>query len=62
MQCLGVCVAVEAEAKMLKGMRSQLRCCIATIGDGAAADAAMYQDLYGSILIWLGEGAAVLQA
>lgn len=44
---------------MLKGMRSQLRCCIATIGDGAAADPAMYQDLYGSILIWLGEGTAV---
>jgi hypothetical protein len=41
---------------MLKGMREQLRCCIATIGDGAAADPDLYKDLYGTILIWLGEG------
>lgn len=39
---------------MLKGMRDQLRCCIATIGDGAAADPALYTHLYGTILIWLG--------
>lgn len=49
-----VCSAVSAEAKMLKGMRDQLRCCVATIGDGAAADAELYKDLYGSILIWIG--------
>lgn len=46
---------VAAEAKMLKGMREQLRCCIATIGDGAAADESLYPNLYGTLLIWLGE-------
>jgi hypothetical protein len=48
--------AVESEAKILKGMRDQLRCCIATIGDAAAAaDVGLYPNLYGTILIWLGE-------
>lgn len=39
---------------MLKGMKGQMRCCIATIGDAAAADASLYQNLYGTVLIWLG--------
>jgi hypothetical protein len=53
--CDNWCRAVEAEAKMLKGMRSQLRVCTATIGDAAAADLDNYANLYGTILIWLGE-------
>lgn len=40
---------------MLRGMRSQLRVCTATIGDAAAADVDNYPNLYGTILIWLGE-------
>lgn len=57
--CVCACVsvaapAVEAEAKMLKGMRGQMRCCTATIGDAAAADVELYPNLYGTILIWLG--------
>jgi hypothetical protein len=46
---------VEAEAKIVRGMRDQRRCCIATIGDGAAVDPQLYTNLYGSIIIWLGE-------
>lgn len=39
---------------MLKGMRGQMRCCTATIGDAAAADAELYPNLYSTILIWIG--------
>lgn len=47
--------AVRAEAGALRGLKDQLRVCVATIGDGAAADAGLYSSLYGSIIIWLGE-------
>lgn len=65
--CVCACVsvvapAVEAEAKMLKGMRGQMRCCTATIGDAAAADAELYPNLYGTILIWLGAAGPTLPA
>lgn len=53
--CVCVCHTVDAEAKVLAGMRDQLRCCVATTGDGAATDPAVYRNLHGSIVIWLGE-------
>ena len=40
---------------MLKGLRSQRRCCVATLGDGAGTLPEVYGDLYGSIIVWLGE-------
>lgn len=40
---------------MLKGMKDQFRVCVATVGDGAAADPNLYDYMYGSIIIWLGE-------
>lgn len=48
--------AAKAEAGVLRGVRDQKRCCIATIGGGgASADAGVYDHLYGTIIIWLGE-------
>jgi hypothetical protein len=47
--------SAQAEAGVLKGMRDQLRCCVATIGNAAAADAKLYSNLYGTIIIWLGK-------
>jgi len=52
---LPLCPAAQAEAGVLKGMRDQLRCCVATIGNAAAADAKLYSNLYGTIIIWLGK-------
>lgn len=51
---LPLTAAAEAEASVLRGMKTQVRCCIATLGDGAAADAAVYDALWGSIIVWLG--------
>ncbi|WIA29660.1 hypothetical protein OEZ86_012144 [Tetradesmus obliquus] len=45
----------QAEAGVLKGMKDQFRVCIATVGDGAAADPNLYDYMYGSIIIWLDE-------
>lgn len=39
---------------MLRGMRSQRRVAIATLGGGAAASDAVWKDLYGSLVIWVG--------
>lgn len=46
---------VQAEADVLKGMKGQFRCCVATIGNGAAAERDIYPNLYGTIIIWLDE-------
>ena len=40
---------------MLRGMRSQRRVCVATLGAGASASAPIYDSLYGSVIIWLDE-------
>lgn len=40
---------------MLKGLRTQKRIIVATLGSGAAGQAATYPDLYGSIIIWAGQ-------
>ncbi|WIA09584.1 hypothetical protein OEZ85_008976 [Tetradesmus obliquus] len=45
----------QAEAGVLKGMKDQFRVCVATVGDGAAADPNLYDYMYGSIIIWLDE-------
>jgi hypothetical protein len=38
-------------------MKDQFRVCVATVGDGAAADPNLYDYMYGSIIIWMGEWA-----
>jgi hypothetical protein len=48
-------LAAQAEAGVLKGMKDQFRVCVATVGDGAAADPNLYDYMYGSIIIWMGE-------
>ncbi|KAF6260351.1 hypothetical protein COO60DRAFT_1700353 [Scenedesmus sp. NREL 46B-D3] len=45
----------QAEAGVLKGMKDQFRVCVATVGDGAAADPNLYDYMYGSIIIWMDE-------
>jgi hypothetical protein len=50
-----LCPAAQAEAGVLKGMKDQFRVCVATVGDGAAADPNLYDYMYGSIIIWMGE-------
>lgn len=47
---------------MLRGLRSQRRCCVATLGAGATALPEVYADLYGSIIIWLGELGTAVEA
>jgi hypothetical protein len=49
------CAAAQAEAGVLKGMKDQFRVCVATVGDGAAAEPNLYDYMYGSIIIWMGE-------
>lgn len=46
--------AAKAEGDILRGMKDQFRCCIATLGDGAAANSDIYPSLFGTLLIWLG--------
>jgi hypothetical protein len=42
------------EAEMLRGMRDQRRCCVATLGDGASQLPEVYETLHASILVWIG--------
>lgn len=39
---------------MLRGMRDQRRCCVATLGDGASQLPEAYDSLHASLIIWLG--------
>lgn len=47
--------AAEAEAGVLKGMRSQARVIVSTLGNAAAGNKSTYNDLYGSFIVWVGE-------
>jgi hypothetical protein len=40
---------------MIRGMRDQRRCCLATLGDGASRLPEVYETLHASLIIWLGE-------
>lgn len=57
MLAAAVC-AVAAEADMLRGMRDQYRCCVATLADGAAAQLGTWDHLWGTFTIWIGEARA----
>lgn len=39
---------------MLRGMRDQRRCCVATLGDGASQLPEVYDSLHASLIIWIG--------
>jgi hypothetical protein len=39
---------------MLRGMRDQRRCCVATLGDGASTRPEIYDTLDASLIIWIG--------
>ncbi len=54
MLVLFVTHAADLEADMLRGMRNQYRCCVATLGNGAAARPD-YTNLWGTVIIWVGE-------
>ncbi|KAI8470486.1 MAG: hypothetical protein J3K34DRAFT_521273 [Monoraphidium minutum] len=43
------------EADMLRGMRDQRRCCVATLGDGASKLPEIYTSLHASVVIWIDE-------
>lgn len=47
--------AVQSESDMLRGMRDQFRCCLATTGDGAAGVPNNYVNLWGTVIIWIGK-------
>ncbi|GBF88969.1 shikimate kinase-related protein [Raphidocelis subcapitata] len=50
------------EAGMLRGMRDQRRCCVATLGDGASTLPAVYDSLHASLIIWLDKAKQVVGA
>ena len=39
---------------MLRGMRDQRRCCVATLADGASTLPEVYESLHASLVIWIG--------
>ncbi len=53
-QALGPDGLAKEEAQTIHGLRSQFRCCLATLGNGAAAQAGAYDNLWGSFIIWVG--------